>query len=142
MPPKSSFGTLLKRGNGDGPPETFTAVGGQGDLDGPDEDQDFEETTTQNSALNGNYKEWLPTLQDGGEVKTQVFWDPNDLTHQGIQSDRANRVLRNWQTVFPTSPNKTASFSGYVKSFKFKAPVKGVLTRELVVKITGPVTIS
>ncbi len=137
----SSFGTLLKRGDGGGP-ETFTEVAQAMDIDGPGTETDFEETTTHSSAAAGNYKEWSPLLQDGGEIKAEVLWDPNNIAHQGIATDQATRRQGNWQVVFPTSPAKTASFAGYVKDFAWKAPVKGMLKRNLVVKITGPVTVS
>ncbi|WP_447978081.1 phage tail tube protein [Candidatus Nitrospira bockiana] len=137
----AAFGTLLKRGDGGGP-ETFTTVGNVKDIQGPDMSMDLEDVTTHSSAAAGIFKEWLPLLMDGGEVKADVLWDPADVSHQGIQTDQTNRVKRNWQMVFPTTPAKTASFAGYVTKFPFKAPVKGVISRELTIKVTGPVTIT
>lgn len=137
----AAFGTLLKRGDGAGS-ETFTTITNLKDLTGPDLDMDLEDVTTHSSAAAGVFKEWLPLLMDGGEVKGELLWDPNDATHVGLASDQASRVKRNFQMVFPTTPAKTASFSGYVTKLPFKAPVKGLISRELTVKITGPVTIA
>lgn len=137
----SSFGTLLQRGDG-ASPETYTTVAQAMDIEGPDTDTDFEDTTTHDAAAAGNFKEWSPLLQDGGEIKTEVLWDPNNVAHQGIASDQSTRREGNWRVVFPTSPAKTASFKAYVKNFKFKSPVKGMLKRDLSLKITGPVTLT
>lgn len=135
-----AFGTLCKRGDG-GSPENFTTVANAKDIDGPGMKQDFEDTTTHSSAAAGNFKEWTPTLMDGGNVKYDVLWDPNDVTHVGLQTDQTTQTKRNFQIVFPTSPVKTASFAAYVDDFSFKAPVKGMITRQLSLKVTGPVTI-
>ena len=134
-------GTIFKRGDG-GSPETFTEITQAMDIDGPGTETDFEDTTTHSDAAASNYKAYSPLMRDGGEVKTEVLWDPNNVAHQGLDADQAASRLGNYQVVFPTSPVKTANFSGYVKDFSFKAPVKGMLTRNLVVKITGNVTIT
>lgn len=138
---KSSFGTLLKIGDG-ASPENFTTVAEVKDITGPDIKTDFEDVTTHDSAAAGNFKEWLATLQDGGEVKAEVHWVPTDTTHIRIQTDQTNRVLRNYQIVWPMFSNKTASFAAYVSGFPFKSPIKGVASRELTLRITGPVTLS
>jgi|CXWL01.1.fsa_nt_gi hypothetical protein len=134
-----SSGTLFKRGDG-GSTETFTEITQAMDIDGPGTETDFEETTTHTDAAASNFKAWSPLMRDGGEIKTEVLWDPNNVAHQGLDSDQATSRLGNYQVVFPTSPVKTANFAGYVKDFSFKAPVKGMLKRNLSVKITGPVT--
>lgn len=135
------FGTLVKRGDG-GAPENFTTILNAKDLDGPGMKMDFEDVTTHSSAAAGVFKEWLPTLMDGGNVKFDILWDPNDVTHVGLQADQTTQVKRNFQVVFPTSPAKTAAFAAYIDDFSFKAPVKGVIMRQLSLKVTGPVTIT
>lgn len=134
-----SSGTLFQRGDG-ASPETFTEITQAMDIDGPGTETDFEETTTHTDAAASNFKAWSPLMRDGGEIKTEVLWDPNNVAHQGLDSDQATSRLGNYRVVFPTSPVKTANFSGYVKDFSFKAPVKGMLKRNLSVKITGAVT--
>ena len=136
-----SFGTLIKRGDG-GSPENFTTILNAKDIDGPGMKVDFEEVTTHSSAAAGIFKEWLPTLMDGGNVKFDLLWDPNDVTHQALQTDQTTQAKRNFQCVFPTSPAKTASFAAFIDDFSFKAPVKSVIMRQLSLKVTGPVTIT
>ena len=136
-----AFGTLVKRGDGN-TPETFTTIAGAKDVDGPGMKMDFEDTTTHSSAAAGIFKEWTPMLMDGGNIKFDILWDPNDVTHVGLQADQSAQVKRNFQVIFPTAPNKTASFAAYVDDFSFKAPVKGMLLRQVSLKISGPVVIA
>jgi len=136
-----AFGTLVKRGDGNAP-ENFTTIANAKDIEGPGIKKTFEDVTTHSSALAGGYLQWLPTLKDGGNVKFDVLWDPTDVTHIGLQADEDGDVLRNFQCVFPTTPAKTASFAAYVEDFSFKSPVKGVITRLLSLKVSGPVTIA
>lgn len=137
-----SFGTQLKRGDG-GSPEVFQDVLNCGDFEGPSTKTDFEQITTHSSAtLSGGFKEWLPTLKDGDSLKCPINWLPSDPVHIGLHQDMDGSVLRHFQLVYPTTPTKTVSFSAYVASFNFKATVKGILQRELELKITGAVTIA
>lgn len=137
-----SFGTKLQRGDG-GSPETFSDIIGCGDIDGPDVKVTFEDTTNHASAVvSGGFMEWIPALKDGDSVKTVINWNPADTVHQGLQSDFDASRLVNFKQVFPTTPQATVAFSGYVESLKFKAPVKGIAQRELQVKVTGAVTIT
>ena len=134
-------GTIFQRGDG-GAPETFSEITQAMDLEGPGTETDFEDTTTHTDAAASNFKAYSPLMRDGGEVKTDVLWDPSLVSHIGLDADQAASRLGNYRMVFPTSPVKTANFAGYVKDFSWKAPVKGMLTRSLVIKITGNVTIT
>ncbi len=137
-----SFGAKLKRGDG-GSPETFQEIIGCGDIEGPDVKVSFEESTNHASAVvSGGFMEWIPSLKDGESVKCPVNWNPADPVHQGLQADFDSSRLVNFQEVFPTIPQATVAFSGYIESFRFKAPVKGLTQRELQIKVTGAVTIT
>lgn len=136
-----SFGTKLKRGDGQSP-QTFTQVPNCGDIDGPKTKKTFEETTNHSSATqSGGYVEYVPSLKDGDSVKTTVNWVPTDPVHIGLQQDLDSDRLVDWQIEYPTTPLWTVSFKGYIESFDFKAPVKGITQRELVIKVTGAVTV-
>mgnify|MGYP006921333471 FL=1 len=136
----SSFGTQLKIGDG-ATPETFASVLNVGDIDGPDMSLDTEETTNHGSP-NG-WDEHKGTILRGGEVSTKVWYVPGEATHDmetGLQADMINRVKRNFQLVYPTDVPSGYAFSALVTGFKPGAPVKGVLTAELKLKISGEVT--
>ena len=136
----SSFGTQLKIGDG-GTPETFASVLNVGDIDGPDMSLDTEETTHHGSV--DGWSEFIGTILNGGEVSTKVWYVPGEATHDmetGLQADMINRVKRNFQLVYPDAGENGYAFAALVTGWKVGAPVKGVLTADLKLKISGPVT--
>ena len=130
----SSFGTLLKIGDG-GVTETFTAIAEVLDISGPSYTLDTEEVT--NHSTTGGYKEYIPTLKDGGEVTFSLNFF-QDTTHVALFTDFENRTRRNFQIVFPlSSGDDTLTFAAFVTSIGHDAPVQGVLTESLTLKVTG-----
>lgn len=136
----SSFGTFLKRGNG-GSPETFATIAEVGDIDGPDMSLDTEDATSHDS-VNG-WSEFIGTILNGGEVSFPINFVPSDPTHDvttGIQQDMVNRTLRNFRLVYPDPGANGYAFSALVTGFKPTSPVKGKLSADIKLKISGPVT--
>ena len=136
----SSFGTFLKRGNG-GSPETFATVAEVGDIDGPDMSLDTEDVTSHDST-NG-WSEFIGTILNGGEVGFPINFVPSDPTHDavsGIQQDMRNRTLRNFRLVYPDPGGNGYAFAALVTGFKASAPVKGKLSADIKLKISGVVT--
>lgn len=136
----SSFGTFLKIGDGLSP-ETFATVVNVGDIDGPDMSLDTEEITNHGS-LNG-WSEHIGTILNGGEVGFPINFLPTDPTHDmntGLQADMINRTVRNFQLVYPDPGGNGYAFAALVTGFKPGAAVKGKLTADVKLKISGPVT--
>lgn len=136
----SSFGTFLKRGDG-GSPETFATVAEVGDIDGPDMSLETEDVTNHSSVQ--GWSEAVATILSGGEVGLPINFIPDDPTHDavtGIQQDMLNRTLRNWQLVYPDDGGNGYAFAAYVTGFKPSAPVKGKLSADVKLMISGPVT--
>ena len=65
-------------------------------------------------------------------------------TQTRLRTAQTARTRLNFQMVFPPtgSPTDTLAFSGYVTGFEYSAPVEGVLTASVTIKIDGPVTSS
>jgi predicted secreted protein len=138
----SSFGTLLKMGNG-AVSETFTTVGEVLDIDGPDLSLDTEDVTSHDSA-NG-WSEHIGTILNGGEVSFSLNFVPTDPTHDastGLQADMIARTLRHFQIVLPDAGTTTYAFSALVTGFKATEPVKGKLGADVKLKISGSVSLS
>lgn len=133
----SSFGTFLKAGNGGTPTETFTTIAEVKDISGPSWTVDTEEVT--NHSTVGGYKEYIPTLLDGGDVTFDLNFY-NDTTHAALWTDMAARTRRTFQVVFPYSGTNTVTFKAYVTEIGHEAPVQGVLTRSVTLKVTGAPT--
>jgi hypothetical protein len=133
----SAHGTLLKKGDG-GTPETFATIAEVGDIDGPKLKAIMEDFTTHSS--NG-YVERKPTLKDSDQVKFPVHFVSADATHDkttGLVADWTNKTLRNFKITFPDASG--FSFAAYVEEIGFKAPVKGKLTADVTLSLTGAIT--
>ncbi len=137
----SSFGTFLKKGDGGAPTETFATIAEVGDIDGPDMSLATEEVTHHGS-VNG-WDEFVGTILSGGEVSFPINFLPSDATHNastGLQADMVNRTKRNFQIVYPDPGGNGYQFKALVTGVKPKAPVKGKLSADIKLKISGPVT--
>lgn len=138
----SSFGTLLKRGDG-AAPEVFTTVAEVLDIKGPKLSAD-EEDTTNHSSTDG-YEEFVMTIKSGGELSFEVNFLPDNASHNaasGLLLDFNNTTKRNWKLVFPNQAATTWSFAAYVKEFEPAAPVKGKLTASITLRVSGKPTLA
>lgn len=135
---KWSGGTLLKRGNADGPPETFTSIAWVDNLQGPSVASDIIDVTTLDTST--NYEEDVVGLLRGGEVTCDLKFAPDDTGHANLIADQVARATKNFQIYFPSATPKTASFAAYVIKLQPKAAIKDALTAALTLRISGAVT--
>lgn len=139
----SSFGTLLKIGNGATPTETFTTIAEVRDISGPSFAVGTEDVTNHDSS---GWREHIPTIIEAGQVTFDVNFK-GDAT-QGFGSgslydDMIGKKKRNFQIVLPSgvgASNDIGSFAAYVTGFELAAPVEGVLSASITLQITGAVT--
>lgn len=132
----STFGTLLKRGDG-GTPEVFATIGGLKDVDEVGAELRTEESTSHDS---GGWVEKTAHLLDAGEAAFVLNWDPADPTHIQLRSDRDSRVKRNFQLVEPFAGGETASFAALVTKIGKPYPVEGLMEANVTLDITGPIS--
>ncbi len=138
----SSFGTLLKIGDG-GDPENFTTIAEVQDIKPPSLELGTEEVTHHGSP--GGWKEYVATLLDAGEVSFSLNFIPSDATQgysTGLIADMVNKTLRNFQLVFPDTGSTTWSFAAFVTGFEPDAPVEGKLSADVTLKISGQPTLA
>ena len=138
----SSFGTLLKIGDGAGT-EVFTTIAQVMDIDGPGLTLGTQEVTPQTAP--DRAKVYIGTLIDGGEVSMDINYEPAGATHDqttGLIKDMLDVTLRNFQVIFPDAGTTTWAFSAFVTTFNPTAPVEGALTASVVLKISGLPSIS
>lgn len=139
---KSSFGTLLKVGDG-ASSETFTTVAEVRDIKGPSLELATEDMTN-HSSTNG-WEESIGTILSGGDVQFEINWIPSHATHSyaaGLLKDMVNRTLRNFQLVIPAALPVTWTFSAYVTKFPPDLPVKGGQRVSCTLKISGYPTLA
>jgi predicted secreted protein len=89
----------------------------------------------------GNFREWLPTLADSGELSTSGNYIPSDLSQKDLTSFYNTARLVNWKVTLPNSLG-VISFAGYVSSLERDLPVDKEAMVTIKIKITGPITIS
>lgn len=130
----SSHGTLLKIGDGGGP-ETFTTIAEVLDITGPSYELSTEEVTNHDS---GGYREYVPTLQDVGEITFDLNYY-SATTQDQLETDLRNKTKRNFQLVFSLldAQTDTRALAAYVTGIELQAPVEGVLKMSLTLRPTG-----
>lgn len=138
----SAFGTLLKRGDGGSPTETFTSIAEVLDIGGISLESAMEDVTSH--LASGRYEESVPTTKKVGPVTFKLNFVPTATTHSytsGLVKDFDNQTLRNFKVVFPDAGSTTWAFSAYVSKVDIAAPVKGVLSGDVTLTITGAPTL-
>ncbi len=138
----SSFGTLLKLGNG-GTSETFATIAEVHDIKGPNLKLNTAEVTSHSST--SGWKEHIGTLLEAGEITFDVAWLPADATQSysaGLVKDMVGRTKRNFQIVFPAASPLTWSFTALVTGFVPGANVDGALMASVTLLITGAPTLA
>lgn len=137
----SSFGTLLKIGDGGGGGEVFTTIAEVKDIEGLDITLNSEDATNHSSP--GAWEEFIATTLAAGPVTFDVNFIPGHATHSysaGLIKDAVNKTKRNFQLVLPSTT--TWAFAAFVEKVAPKAPVKGILTATITLKVTGQPTLA
>jgi predicted secreted protein len=95
----------------------------------------------------GNFREWLPTLADSGEVAFSGNMIPNDSTEQAIIGFFNAATLVNWEVVLPAAPAQgfntslgTFTFKAYVASIDRSIPHDKEMSISGKLKITGAIS--
>ncbi len=119
----------------------FTAVPWVQSVSGPDETFDTIDVTTHTST--GGYREFITGLADGGELTCTINWHDDEATHTALQDAQTARELTAFQLFWPGyDTNNLADFNGYVTGLTRSSPTDAQITRDLTIKITGPVDVS
>lgn len=129
----STYGSLLKIGNGATPTESFTTVAEVGDFQGPKLKTDTAEATNLGSP--NAYIERIPVFKDGGTFTCTANFLPQNATQSyssGVLHDFDNRTIRNYQIVFSDGGTTTWVMPLICTGFE----VKGKLKDRLVVDLT------
>lgn len=132
-------GAKLRIGNGDGPPETFSAIGNMQDIDTPSASTDLIDVTDHDSP--NRRKEYLAGLTDSDEVTFTLNWDPGDTVHDDVESrvgENANFELELNNKI--VTAGTTYTFNAVIRKFVGHAPINGQHTAEITLKPSGTVT--
>jgi hypothetical protein len=85
------------------------------------------------------YKEWLPTMIDGGSVKLDLNFINADPVQSGLFADIAAQTNLTWTAQLPNARGKFV-MNGYVEELSPKFEVNKAATFTASIKITGALT--
>lgn len=132
------FGTQVKRGNGAGTAETFTAIPEiVGDIKGPGLELGTVDITPHK--LSDYYREVLPTLISPGTLSFTINYVTGDTTHEGLKTDAEDRVKRNFQIEWPDG--EVNGFAGYITKFNKAAGIESAIAMDVEISITGAISV-
>lgn len=141
MSKNAAFGTMLRVGNGE-VPEGFTTIGQVKDIEGPNMSRENIDVTTHDSPQ--GFREFIPSLRDGGEVTFDIEYDPSLVTHgdtpEGLLGMFKTDNVPNWQLIFPIEGSYGFygfAFTGYVSNFSSAEPVDGSVKASITIKVAG-----
>ena len=115
----------------------FTTVEEVKEIKGPEQVLATVDVTNQSSP--NFYREWIPTLIDGGTVTFPVNYNPANTEQQQALTILQSRTLTYFQLVIG-STSMAFHWAGYFTKFGGTWPVENVAAIDVEIKITGPVT--
>lgn len=131
-----AFGTQWSIHNG-AAPGTFAAVAEVISIDLLDISAESYDTTSHDSE--GQWREFIGGLKDGGELSMEVNFDP--ALHASLLDLLS--VTRLMKIVLPAAADDTeVAFSGHISGISGAAPVDDKLSATVTVKVSGPVEIT
>ncbi|MBX7237671.1 MAG: hypothetical protein K1X65_25065 [Caldilineales bacterium] len=132
----AAFGTTLKKG--------AVAIAQVRDIDGPALDSNIIEATSHDDT--DGYNTFVQGLKDAGEISLSIAYDPAGVTHKnasgGLLYEYEQGSISAYTLVFPDAGLTEWDFNALVKSFKPTAPVDGLLTADVTLKISGAPTLA
>lgn len=124
-----AFSTSLQRSDG----TTFTAIANVTSISGPGLSRETLDMTAHDSP--NQWREYLGGLKDGGEVSTDVNYDPAE--HDTLLDDWSSDAPIDYQLVFPDSAGTTWGFSAVMTGFEPSAPHDDKLAASLTWQLSG-----
>lgn len=132
--------TVTATSGGTNGTEVFTTIAEVVSINGPGQKLDLIDATHMESP--NAFREYIPSLLDGGEVSFDVNFLPGNANQAGLRTDLTSRTKRNFQLVWTDSAPTTYSFAGYVTAFEPSAKIDDKLMASVTVKITSDITVS
>lgn len=131
--PNIGHGTLFKRGNADGPPETFTTIAGVTSITPPALSKDTVDVTNMQSS--DRFREHISGLRDAGEASIEINFDPDSTEVANLITDYEADSARTYQILFESGADWT--FEGIVTGMTPAIPVDDKMTATVSLKVTG-----
>lgn len=128
------LGGQFQLGDGATPTENFTTISQVKHVDfGSSKVQTEEVTSADNTDA---ARRFVSTLYDAGDVSVDIFWNPQDTTHQSLRTAFLNRGSHNFKCINPAGLG-TYSFAGIITAFDVKEQIDKPTELSVKVKISG-----
>ena len=131
--PYSSYGCLVKRGNG-GDPEMFATIAGLMDINPPEEEARTEEYVLHDG---DGAVHRLATVIDAGEADFEMAFDQAGTSETDLRSDLRAKVVRNFQFHFSNTAGTIATVGALVKKISTPMPVEGMMKATVTLAFSG-----
>jgi hypothetical protein len=93
--------------------------------------------------LGDTWRQFLPTILDGGEVTVGIEWDPAAASHVELLNNFTTGATRLWRIGFTDTGSALCEFSGFVKAFPAEEiTVDNVGVRNIVIRTTSAVSVT
>lgn len=102
-------GSILSRGNGESPTETFTTIAEVTSIGGPNMKAETIDVTNMDS---GGWREFITSLKDAGEVQFGLNFLPGNATHIALIQDEIDTLVRNYRIEWPDGKVAAALATG------------------------------
>lgn len=138
----AAFGTVLNMGDGE-VVEGFDPIASVRSIGGPGLSLDTEDVTTHDSTE--AWEEVVGTILRTGEITLDIVYDPADSSHDatsGLVYQLEQKLLTNYQLIFPDTATTQWDFAAYVTGFEPEEPFDGALTASVTMKISGKPTLA
>jgi hypothetical protein len=120
-----------------------TTLGQVQDIKGPEQTASFDDVTNQSSpaAVPGgrSFREWIPTLIDGGVVSFPMVFNPADTSQTAALTSIQTGELVDYELVIGNS-GYSLFFAAYYQKFGGNFPYAAASKVDVELKITGAVT--
>ncbi|MDO7841079.1 phage tail tube protein [Sphingomonas immobilis] len=88
----------------------------------------------------GRTREFIPGLNDAGEITIGINWHPGDATDAMIVTAKADGAVRTMRVVTPPGDDSQMySFPGFVKGFERTTPIDDRMTATVTIRVAGAV---
>lgn len=135
MSAQRSLGTKLKIGTG----ANAVAIGQLTSISSPSMSQETIDVTTLDS--DGEYREFIGSFKDGGEVSASGFFDPQDEGQAAVYDALEASTTEDFEIVFPAAMGASWKFKGVVTAYSTSAELEDAISFEITIKVSGKPTL-
>lgn len=106
-------------------------------LAAPEINQDYADASNHDSP--NNFKEWIDTFRDGGDLPMEFIWNPAEpsLLHVQLYNDALAQTILNWKVILNNATSTSFPFTARVAKFSLPLPHDQVMVMSGTLKVTA-----